>query len=49
MKALINLFAFACLCIGVACTILVGGFYLGYATYEPKCNTIASAFTKNCK
>jgi hypothetical protein len=35
--------------LGLVCTITVVGFYLGYATYQPKCRTVASVFTKECK
>ena len=35
--------------IGLVSTIIVVGFYLGYATYQPKCHTVASVFTKECK
>jgi hypothetical protein len=35
--------------IGLVSTILVAGFYLGYAIYQPKCYTVASVFTKECK
>ena len=45
MKYIADLFAL----IGLVCTIIVVGFYFGYATYQPKCNTVASVFTKGCK
>jgi len=35
--------------VGLVCTILVIGFYMGYATYQPKCGVWLSAFTKECK
>jgi len=35
--------------LGLACTIIVVGFYTGYATYQPKCGTAVSVFTKECK
>ena len=35
--------------IGLVSTIIVVGFYTGYATYQPECYTIASVFTKECK
>ena len=38
-----------CALIGLVATIIVVGFYLGYATYQPKCRTIAAVYTKECK
>ena len=38
-----------CALIGLVATIVVVGFYLGYATYHPQCRTIAAVFTKECK
>ena len=35
--------------LGLVSTIMVVGFYLGYATYHPPCHSVASAFTENCK
>jgi len=35
--------------IGLVSTIIVAGFYVGYATYAPKCGTVAAVFTKECK
>ena len=35
--------------IGLCATIIVVGFYMGYTTYQPKCRTVASVFTKECK
>jgi hypothetical protein len=35
--------------LGLVCTIIVVGFYVGYVTYQPKCHTVASVFTKECK
>lgn len=35
--------------LGLVSTIIVVGFYLGYAIYQPKCHTLASVFTKECK
>jgi len=35
--------------LGLVCTITVVGFYLGYATYQPKCGMWTAAFTKECK
>ena len=26
--------------LGLVCTIIVVGFYLGYATYQPKCGQV---------
>jgi len=45
MKLLADLLAL----IGLCSTIIVAGFYVGYATYQPKCGTVASMFTKECK
>ena len=45
MKYIADLFAL----IGLCSTIIVVGFYVGYATYQPKCHTVASIFTKECK
>ena len=35
--------------VGLVSTIIVVGFYMGYATYQPKCGTAVSVFTKECK
>jgi hypothetical protein len=35
--------------IGLVSTIIVVGFYMGYATYQPECGMWAAAFTKECK
>ena len=45
MKFILDLFAL----VGLVSTIIVVGFYMGYATYQPKCHTVASMFTKECK
>lgn len=45
MKYIADFFAL----VGLVSTILVAGFYLGYATYQPKCRTVAALFTENCK
>jgi len=45
MKFILDLFAL----VGLVSTIIVSGFYMGYATYQPKCHTVASMFTKECK
>jgi hypothetical protein len=45
MRYLLDFFAL----IGLVATIIVVGFYLGYATYQPKCPTVAAIFTKECK
>ena len=45
MKYIADLFAL----IGLVSTIIVVGFYIGYITYQPKCYTVASVFTKECK
>jgi hypothetical protein len=35
--------------VGLVSTIIVAGFYLGYATYQPECGIWVAAFTKECK
>ena len=45
MKLLANFFAL----VGLVSTIIAVGFYMGYATYQPKCHTVAALFTKECK
>jgi hypothetical protein len=45
MKYVADFFAL----VGLVSTILVAGFYFGYATYTPNCHTIAAVFTKECK
>lgn len=45
MKLIADIFAL----IGLVSTIIVVGLYLGYATYQPKCGTAVSVFTKECK
>jgi hypothetical protein len=45
MKILANIFAL----IGLWATTMVGFFWIGYATYEPKCRTIVAMFTEHCK
>lgn len=45
MKLLANFFAL----VGLVSTIIVAGFYLGYATYHPPCHSVVSIFTKECK
>ncbi|CAB4121049.1 hypothetical protein UFOVP10_16 [uncultured Caudovirales phage] len=45
MKYIADFFAL----VGLVSTILVAGFYLGYATYQPKCRTVAALFTESCK
>jgi hypothetical protein len=45
MKLVADLFAL----IGLCATIVMVTFYVGYITYEPKCHTVASVFTKECK
>ena len=45
MRLLADFFAL----IGLVSTIIVVGFYMGYATYQPKCGTAVSVFTKECK
>ena len=45
MNLLLNLFRL----VGLVSTIIVVGVYVGYTTYQPKCYTVASVFTKECK
>ena len=45
MRYIADLFAL----VGLVSTIIVVGFYLGYATYQPKCRTVAALFTEQCK
>jgi len=45
MKYIADFFAL----VGLCSTIIVAGFYMGYATYQPKCGTAVSVFTKECK
>jgi len=45
IRALADFFAL----VGLVSTILVAGFYMGYATYQPKCRTVAALFTETCK
>jgi hypothetical protein len=35
--------------IGLWATTMAGFFWIGYATYEPHCRTVAALFTENCK
>jgi len=35
--------------LGLVSTIIVVGFYIGYATYQPECGMWVAAFTKECK
>jgi hypothetical protein len=45
MKYIADFFAL----VGLVCTIIVVGAYTGYATYQPKCRTVAAQFTEHCK
>lgn len=45
IRAIANIFAL----IGLVSTIIVVGVYMGYTAYQPKCYTVASVFTKECK
>jgi hypothetical protein len=38
-----------CALVGLVSTIIVVGFYIGYATYKPPCRTVVAVFTENCK
>lgn len=35
--------------LGFVSTLIVVCFYLGYKTGQPKCYTVASAFTEKCR
>jgi hypothetical protein len=35
--------------IGLWATTMAGFFWIGYATYEPHCRTVAALFTEQCK
>jgi hypothetical protein len=35
--------------VGLVSTIIVVGFYIGYATCQPECSIWVAAFTKECK
>lgn len=45
MKILASLFAL----IGLVSTSVAIGFYVGYTSYRPPCNSAISVFTKECK
>jgi len=45
MKYIADFFAL----VGLVSTIIVVGFYAGYATYQPECGMGVAAFTKECK
>ena len=45
MKYIADFFAL----VGLVSTIIVVGFYMGYTTYQPKCHSVASILTKECK
>ena len=45
MRLLADFFAL----VGLVSTIIVVGFYTGYATYQPECRSAVSIFTKECK
>jgi len=45
MKLLADFFAL----VGLVSTIIVVGFYMGYATYQPKCGNVLAVLTKECK
>jgi hypothetical protein len=49
MKYILDLFADFFALVGLVSTIIVAGFYMGYATYHPPCHSVASMFTKECK
>jgi hypothetical protein len=45
MKYIINFLTL----LGLVFTVIVVGFYLGYATYSPPCGSALAVFTKECK
>ena len=45
MRYIADLFAL----VGLVCTIVVAGFYMGYTTYQPKCGNMLAVFTTECK
>ncbi len=45
MKYILDFFVL----VGLCASIIGFGFWFGYASYEPKCHTIASVFTEHCK
>ena len=45
MKYILDFFAL----VGLVSTIIVVCFYIGYATYNPPCHSVASILTKECK
>ena len=45
MKYIADFFAL----VGLCSTIMVVGFYMGYAHYCPPCHSPVSVFTKECK
>lgn len=49
MKYILDFFADFFALVGLVSTIIVAGFYMGYATYNPPCHSVASMFTKECK
>ena len=45
MKYIADFFAL----VGLVSTIIVVGFYIGYATYQPECVNPLAIFTEHCK
>ena len=45
MKYIMDFFAL----VGLVSVILAIGIYMGYASYEPKCGTVAALLTEHCK
>jgi hypothetical protein len=45
MKYILDFFAL----VGLCASIIAAGFYMGYASYEPQCGTVAALLTEHCK
>jgi len=45
MKYIMDFFAL----VGLVSVILATGIYMGYASYEPQCGTVAALLTEHCK
>jgi hypothetical protein len=49
MRYIADFFADFFALVGFVSTIVVVGFYMGYATYHPPCVNPLAVFTKECK
>jgi hypothetical protein len=45
MRYIMDFFAI----VGLVSVILAVGIYMGYASYEPMCGTVAALLTEHCK